>query len=163
MRKARLPRITERHWERLEQFAVGQKRQPSDAEVLIVKALAALGFEWQYVLAPYIADFYHPRLRIVVEVDGRFHEGQREADDRRTRELVKRYHCRVLRVAARDCFAGKALDLLIPQIDRIRAGKRVKRGLLGSYFKAKHKRKFKPGVSPGSTMSQWSHRAARFR
>lgn len=158
------------NYERLDEFASAQRNNPSPAELKIKEFLESKGFCWQFVLAPFIADFYNPVLRMVVEVDGKFHDDQKRADHKRSKYLIKRYLCRIVRVPARACFDGRAVPYLTPIIferekdvdlrrrNKINTAKGNRTRLKG--LKLKHKRKFKRGVSPGSTMSQWSHRAA---
>ena len=45
------------------------------------------GFIKQY----YIADFYIPRKKIIIETDGKFHEEQKEYDDFRTKDIQKNF------------------------------------------------------------------------
>jgi very-short-patch-repair endonuclease len=56
----------------------------------------------QWVLAPYIVDFYIPSHRLVIEVDGGYHASaeQRGADAHRERELVRLHGVRVVRFDA---------------------------------------------------------------
>jgi very-short-patch-repair endonuclease len=63
----------------------------------------ALGpkFRRQVPLGPYIADFYCPRAKLVVEVDGQFH-GDRMIPDRDRALWLDAHGYRVLRVAAVD-------------------------------------------------------------
>jgi very-short-patch-repair endonuclease len=51
------------------------------------------------VLGRFIVDFLAPRLRLVVEVDGAYHEDRGEADARRDRALARAGY-RVLRLRA---------------------------------------------------------------
>jgi very-short-patch-repair endonuclease len=80
-------------------------------------------FRRQVVLGNrYIADFVAPAIRLVVEVDGGIHLGQRAADARRERDLG-RLGYRVLRVSAsavmRD--AGGVVALVRAEVERLRA------------------------------------------
>ena len=51
----------------------------------------------QHVLDPFIVDFYVPEHRLVIELDGPWHDAARDRDERRTRVLVSLYRVRVLR------------------------------------------------------------------
>ena len=64
------------------------------------------GFLWQVVLHPFVVDFYHPRLKLVVEVDGRFHVKQQAQDEERNRVLIQKHHVQIVRIRAQDCFNG---------------------------------------------------------
>lgn len=44
-----------------------------------------------YILRYYIADFYIPEKKIIIEVDGKFHDNQRQHDRDRTRAIQKQY------------------------------------------------------------------------
>jgi very-short-patch-repair endonuclease len=56
-------------------------------------------FRRQAVLGQYIADFFAPQARLVVEVDGGYHQQRRAADARRD-EWMRRRGYRVVRVSA---------------------------------------------------------------
>ena len=62
-------------------------------------------FRRQHGIGPYIADFYCPECRVIVELDGAGHEDilQLERDDRRTAFLEKR-EIRVIRFENRQIF-----------------------------------------------------------
>ena len=56
----------------------------------------------EFPLAPYIVDFFVPAHRLVIEVDGGYHDTleQRAADAHREAELVRLHGLRILRVDA---------------------------------------------------------------
>ena len=95
------------------------RKNPTPSEALLWRHLcgAQLGVRVrrQHVLFPYVADFYVPAYRLVVEVDGGVHRtAEAQAHDaRRTRELVATYRVRVLRIDAElveaDPYAAAAL------------------------------------------------------
>lgn len=58
-----------------------------------------VAFRRQVPLGRYIVDFYAPRVRLAVEVDGGYHRRRVAADARRDRFLA-RAGCRVLRLEA---------------------------------------------------------------
>lgn len=77
---------------------------PTPSEAALWQALrggvAGVAFKRQVVLGGrYIADFFAPSVRLVVEVDGGVHRGRRAADRRRA-EWLRRRGYRVVRVAA---------------------------------------------------------------
>jgi very-short-patch-repair endonuclease len=50
-------------------------------------------FRRQFSIGPYIADFYCPKLKLIIELDGRYHEGRKEYDQERDAFLLgKEYH-----------------------------------------------------------------------
>jgi very-short-patch-repair endonuclease len=71
-------------------------------------------FRRQAPIGPYIADFYAPEVRLVVEVDGPIHDEQVGADDERTRNLEAR-GIRVIRIRADDELLqrGEMLDAIL--------------------------------------------------
>lgn len=44
-------------------------------------------FRRQYGIGPYIADFYAPRARLAVEIDGSIHDSQKDSDEIREKEI----------------------------------------------------------------------------
>src|SRR4051812_19660922 len=67
------------------------------------RALGGLKFRRQYTLGPYVADFYCPAARLVVELDGDSHVEQAEHDERRTAWLHGQGY-RVIRFNNSDVF-----------------------------------------------------------
>ena len=65
------------------------------------RKLGGYKFRRQAPIGPYIADFYAPEARLVVEVDGPIHDQQEAADNERTRYLEAR-GIRVVRIRADD-------------------------------------------------------------
>ncbi|MDF3071322.1 MAG: hypothetical protein K0R38_6923 [Polyangiaceae bacterium] len=89
---------------RLQDYAAQNRAVPTASEARLWSALCAsqLGepFRRQVALAGrFIADFYAPRARLVVEVDGRRHARRGAADTRRDAKL-RRHGYRVLRIPA---------------------------------------------------------------
>ena len=77
------------------------RRDQTDAESklwsrLRGRQLSMAKFRCQHVIGKYIADFYCPERKLVVEIDGGQHAEQAEADQRRTKFLLQRGY-RVLR------------------------------------------------------------------
>ena len=64
---------------------------------------AGIKFRRQYAIGPYVADFYCPAAKLVIEVDGQVHdfEGQAQHDAARDK-LIATYGITVQRIAARD-------------------------------------------------------------
>ena len=62
------------------------------------RGLGGLKFRRQHPIGPLIADFYCAQHRLVIEVDGGVHAGQKEQDAQRTAQLTA-YGYRVLRVS----------------------------------------------------------------
>jgi very-short-patch-repair endonuclease len=100
--------------------AAGMRANLNPAEVALWEAIRGrkLGvlFRRQVVLCGrYIADFYAPALRLVVEVDGGCHEQRRASDARRDR-VLRQAGYRVLRLPA-----ALVLCELLEAVARIRA------------------------------------------
>ena len=76
---------------------------PTTTEALLWGALRGsrlgVAFRRQVVIGEFIADFCAPSRRLVVEVDGEYHEHRRDADARRDRRLEAAGY-RVVHVAA---------------------------------------------------------------
>ncbi len=90
--------------QRLSAFAHAHRAQPTHSEEVLWRALRAsqLGVRFKRqvpLLGCFIADFYCPSARLVVEVDGGCHSQRRSADERRDRKL-RRAGYRVLRLDA---------------------------------------------------------------
>jgi len=85
------------NWARLHRFALTE----SEARLWEALRRGQLGvrFRRQAVLGRYIADFFAPEPRLVVEVDGGYHQLRRTADARRD-EWMRRRGYRVVRVSA---------------------------------------------------------------
>ena len=88
----------------LEQYALHNRRAPTESEARLWEALRAckLGvqFRRQVPLAGrYIVDFVAPAARLIIEVDGSYHSGRRHADEQRDRRLGSLGY-RVLRLRA---------------------------------------------------------------
>jgi guanylate kinase len=104
----------------LGQYALRNRRAPTESEARLWEALRGrkLGvtFRRQVVLLDrYIVDFYAPKLRLVVEVDGGYHRLRKSADARRDRELHRAGY-RVLRLPA-----TLVVERLAAALERVRA------------------------------------------
>jgi very-short-patch-repair endonuclease len=75
---------------------------PTLSELRLWEALKGsrlgVGFRKQVPMGRYIADFYAPNVKLVIEVDGGYHKERERADARRDRELA-RLGIRVLRLS----------------------------------------------------------------
>ncbi len=84
------------------------RRNLSLPEQLLWRLLRAsrgdLRFRRQHPMGPYVADFYCPGARLVVEVDGATHDGRQERDERRDAYLSS-LGLTVVRIAAADVLA----------------------------------------------------------
>ena len=68
-------------------------------EELLIKSLADIvEVIPQYRVDKYIADFYFPQLRLIVEYDEEHHSKQQEADQKRQRFLEEEFNLNVIRV-----------------------------------------------------------------
>jgi very-short-patch-repair endonuclease len=79
------------------------RQSPTDSEARLWRALHSsqlgVAFRRQVPLLGFIADFYAPSVRLIVEVDGGYHARRVTADARRNRKLERAGH-RVLRLQA---------------------------------------------------------------
>lgn len=85
------------------------RRQLSLPEMLLWQRLrltrGALRFRRQHAIGPYVADFYCPAAKLVIEVDGAAHD-QRQAADRKRDEYMAALGIKVIRVPAADVLAN---------------------------------------------------------
>jgi very-short-patch-repair endonuclease len=58
--------------------------------------LAGLRFRRQHPVGPYVADYYCPSAKVVIELDGRSHDGH-AAEDRQRQDYLKLQGLRVIR------------------------------------------------------------------
>ena len=92
---------------RLTPLAREKRKTPTPSEKILWNALRmrklGVRVRRQFVLAPFIVDFFVPALRLVIEVDGGYHDTleQRAADAHRETELVRLHGVRVVRIDAR--------------------------------------------------------------
>jgi very-short-patch-repair endonuclease len=88
---------------RLELFARQHRCSPTESEALLWSAINArqlgVSFRRQVPLAGFIADFYAPAIKLIVEVDGPIHARKRSSDARRDLKL-RRAGFRVVRISA---------------------------------------------------------------
>ena len=84
---------------------------PTRSEEVLWRALSAsktgLAFRRQLVIGPFIVDLACTKVRLVVEVDGGYHEGRQPRDAARDTALAG-LGWRVLRVQEREVFTGLA-------------------------------------------------------
>ncbi len=106
----------------LKQFSKNLRRNMTDAERLLWsrirgKQLKGLQFYRQKVVGNYIVDFYCPKSKLVIEVDG----GQHYSDEGRDKDSVrddymKKNGISVLRLSDRDVL--KRIDVVMEEIWR---------------------------------------------
>ena len=104
MRSSKDQLKAQRRQAELEQRAWGHRAAPTPSEALLWEQLRGgklgVAFRRQVPLCGrYIADFFAPAARLVVEVDGSAHVGNAVADARRDRVLA-RHGYRTVRIAA---------------------------------------------------------------
>jgi very-short-patch-repair endonuclease len=80
-------------------------------------AVGDLRFRRQHPIGPYILDFYCPKARLAVEVDGAAHDlPQQAAHDAQGAAWLREQGIRVLRVPAGDVLRDEALDGVLDTI-----------------------------------------------
>lgn len=69
------------------------KDNPTSSEQRLLTALTqelpALNFQFQVVMVPFIVDFVSLDKKVIIEVDGKSHEGNFDSDDSRQRDLER--------------------------------------------------------------------------
>ena len=92
-------------WSRLRDTVRDFRANPTPAEDMLWKALRSRpgGFKFrrQHAIRQYVVDFYCVEARMIVEVDGPIHEGQREQDQSRT-DFLRTLDLEVLRFRNED-------------------------------------------------------------
>lgn len=98
----------------------------SETEVLLwgkVRKKQILGFQFyrQRPIGPYVVDFYCPKAKLVIEVDGSHHfEEIQEAKDQRREKFLKDKGLKVLRFNTLDIFQNMdgVLDTIFDFLDK---------------------------------------------
>jgi very-short-patch-repair endonuclease len=84
------------------------RRKLSLPEMLLWQLLRVtrreLRFRKQHAIGPFVADFYCPAAKMVIEVDGATHDWRQDADDKRD-AYMKSLGLKVIRIAAADVLA----------------------------------------------------------
>jgi very-short-patch-repair endonuclease len=86
------------------------RRRLSPPEIKLWQILkgspAGIRFRRQYAVGPYVADFYCPAAKLVIEVDGLVHDffGPASRDDRRD-EYIRGLGLKIIRIPASEIFA----------------------------------------------------------
>ena len=83
------------------------RRQMTPPEALVWKLLqgspCGVRFRRQYAIGPYVADFYCPSAKLVIEIDGAIHDFEPQAKrDARRDDLITSFGVEILRIAASD-------------------------------------------------------------
>ena len=106
-------------------LAKSLRGNPTDAErklwhFLRGKQLAGLRFRRQQPIGPYVADFFCPAAKLVVELDGEQHGTDINVayDAARTKWLEERGY-RVLRIPNHEVLKGKPIDLICGAIEAL--------------------------------------------
>lgn len=91
------------------QAAKRQRRAMSPPEVrmwaLLRRSPHGLRFRRQHPIGPYVADFYCPAAKLVIEIDGRFHDfAAASAHDGRRDQYMEGLGLRILRIPAAEVF-----------------------------------------------------------
>jgi very-short-patch-repair endonuclease len=84
------------------------RRQLSLPEMLLWRLLRLnrreLRFRKQHAIGPYVADFYCPAAKMVIEIDGATHDLSQDADGRRD-AYMRSLGLKVIRISAADVLA----------------------------------------------------------
>jgi very-short-patch-repair endonuclease len=87
-------------------------------------------YEWQkisyikaddgWIIRYYIADFYIPKFKIIVEVDGKFHDKQKGYDKKRTKDIQEAYpYVGVIRFKWDDLKDDSAIFMLLSYVNKV--------------------------------------------
>jgi very-short-patch-repair endonuclease len=87
---------------------MAQNMTPAEREFELILASWGVPYRVQWVMEPWIADFYLPTLKTVIEVDGAYHAGRENKDWGRSAGLLRRRDVdQVLRVTNEQVFSGE--------------------------------------------------------
>jgi very-short-patch-repair endonuclease len=94
------------------------RAEPTPVEALLWKKLRkqqleGLKFRRQHIIEYFIVDFYCPRAKLVIEIDGAVHDEQEEYDQEREK-ILREWGYQVLRFKNEDI--DKNLDLVVAGI-----------------------------------------------
>ena len=94
------------------------RAHPTPAEAALwpeLRALKVHGVKWrrQAIILGFIVDFFCPRLKLVIEVDGSAHDGREAYDLERTEALERRAGVKVLRFLNDEVLADPAAVALL--------------------------------------------------
>jgi len=72
---------------------------------LLRRSPGGVRFRRQHAIGPYVADFYCPAAKLVIEIDGMVHDFEgRAARDERRDEFLRGLGLRIIRIPASDVF-----------------------------------------------------------
>jgi very-short-patch-repair endonuclease len=99
-------------------LAKRQRRSMSPPEVrlwaLLRRSPGGVRFRKQHAIGPFVADFYCPRLKLVIEIDGLIHDFTPDRDAARD-DYMRSLGLRIIRIPAADVMAdavGVASELV---------------------------------------------------
>ncbi len=76
---------------------------------LLRRSPAGVRFRRQHPIGPYVADFYCPTAKLVIEIDGMVHDtAEAAARDRERDEFMRGLGLAIVRIAAREVLANPA-------------------------------------------------------
>ena len=91
------------------QNARKQRRAMSPPEAklwaLLRRSPDGVRFRRQHPIGPYVADFYCPSAKLVIEVDGQIHDFTTECDEKRD-QYLRQLGLQIIRVSAADVMAN---------------------------------------------------------
>lgn len=69
-----------------------------------------------WILRYYIADFYIPEANLIIEVDGKFHDNQKQHDKNRTKTIQEQYPVEVYRWRWHDFDSHQKMEELLNKV-----------------------------------------------
>jgi very-short-patch-repair endonuclease len=109
--------------QQLQEFKKSLELNATKSELKLHAKLTELGykFKFQHIIQPFIADFYFPKQKVIIELDGKIHNKIYDAS--RDLYLNNAGYSRIYRIKSYRVF--KELDKVINEIDRFLKGEDV--------------------------------------
>ncbi len=111
-------------WEKLKPIAQEKREEPTEAEKVLWKYLRkhqlhGLSFRRQHCLGQFIVDFYCAEVKLVIEIDGKIHQYQKEKDQIR-QEYIENFNLKLLRFTNDDILHD--ISKVLEQIETFLSG-----------------------------------------
>lgn len=76
----------------------------------------------------YFLDYYYPKRRIAIEIDGGYHKGRKDVDAQRDKDFLE-IGIRTIRISDKDVLKGKFIEKLTQKSQKIKVSRQKKKEL----------------------------------